>query len=135
LKTPSYDINDLLFKTFVETICLGTICYFQFQAGEDDIKKIVAKKMKTAFSKLPDNKFKCTGENERFKQAFIDAEKELEAQEEKKSWIKRATEGDASETGLIKFIQPLFLDAYQQGGITGFREKHPIMMDDQKQLV
>jgi len=30
--------------------------------------------------------------------------------EEEKPYVKREVEGDASETGLIKFIQPLLMD-------------------------
>lgn len=56
--------------------------------------------------------------------------------EEKKAFIKRATEGDASETGLIKFVQPLMMEnCYAQGGIKGYRESHPLVLDDKKQPI
>lgn len=53
--------------------------------------------------------------------------------EEKKAYIKRSTEGDASETGLIKFVQPLMMEnCYNKGGINGYRESHPLVQDDKK---
>ena len=43
--------------------------------------------------------------------------------------MKREVEGDASETGLIKFIQPLLMDGdhgcYSVGGLDEFREEYP----------
>lgn len=39
--------------------------------------------------------------------------------------------GDASETGLIKFVQPLLLGGetgcFDEGGLDGIREKYPMM--------
>jgi hypothetical protein len=85
---------------------------------------------------LPENKYKCTDANARFKKPFEDAENELIAAENKKAWIKRCCEGDASETGLIKFIQPLLIEAYAcEGGIKEFRENHPVIKDGENQLV
>lgn len=52
-------------------------------------------------------------------------------EEDEKPFIKRAVEGDASETGLIKFIQPLLMNGkyghYQLEGIKGVREKYPVV--------
>jgi Cation transport ATPase (P-type) len=43
--------------------------------------------------------------------------------------VKREVEGDASETGLIKFVQPLLMGGhygcYKKGGIDGFRKSYP----------
>jgi len=67
---------------------------------------------------------------------FEDAEKELVAEENKKAWIKRCCEGDASETGLIKFIQPLLIEAYGvKDGINDFRKNHPTVVDSANQPV
>jgi len=35
IKEPSYKTSDNLFRTFVETITLGTICYFAYQPDQD----------------------------------------------------------------------------------------------------
>jgi hypothetical protein len=45
--------------------------------------------------------------------------------EEKLPFFKRKTEGDASETGLIKFIQPLLMSEYggdYDEGLNGIRK-------------
>lgn len=43
--------------------------------------------------------------------------------------MKRNVEGDASETGLVKFIQPLLMNGpygcYQEDGLDGLRMKYP----------
>jgi hypothetical protein len=65
------------------------------------------------------------------------ARKALEDDEEKRPYIKRNVEGDASETGLVKFIQPLLMDGqygnYKVGGLDGFRSRHPILKDEKDQ--
>lgn len=40
---------------------------------------------------------------------FERAEKTLREREEKRTYLKKRTIGDASETGLIKFTQPLLM--------------------------
>jgi sodium/potassium-transporting ATPase subunit alpha len=53
--------------------------------------------------------------------------------EQTKPFFKRKTEGDASETGLIKFIQPLLMKEFggeYEEGLTGIRNKFPIMRYD-----
>jgi hypothetical protein len=43
-------------------------------------------------------------------QEFEKARKQLLDQESQKPYLKREVEGDASETGLIKFAQPLLMN-------------------------
>ena len=54
---------------------------------------------------------------------------ELVKQEDLKPFIKREVEGDASETGLIKFVQPLLMDGaygcYGEGGLNEYRKCFP----------
>ena len=48
--------------------------------------------------------------------------------ENKAYYIKRNVEGDASETGLVKFAQPILMSEYggpYKTGIEGCREAHP----------
>ncbi len=56
------------------------------------------------------------------------------AAEEEKPYIKRAVEGDASETGLIKWIQPLLMNGpygcWNKDGIDGLRKKYPVYRDE-----
>jgi magnesium-transporting ATPase (P-type) len=51
-------------------------------------------------------------------------------EELKKPFFKRKTEGDASETGLIKFIQPLLMKEFggeYSDGLNGIRNAFPII--------
>jgi hypothetical protein len=51
--------------------------------------------------------------------------------EAKLNWLKRAVQGDASETGLLKFIQPLLLKEYggeYENGLDEIRQRHPEML-------
>jgi len=52
----------------------------------------------------------------------------MKVEEAKNNYIKRATEGDASETGLIKFAQPLLMKLYggeYEDGLTDIRKSFP----------
>jgi sodium/potassium-transporting ATPase subunit alpha len=55
---------------------------------------------------------------------LIDEEKAL-------PFVKRKVEGDASETGLVKFIEPLLMGGsigcYNVGGLEGLRDFYPIV--------
>lgn len=135
---PKYDPQDFVFKTFVETIALGTVSYFAYQAADDDIIKAVAKKTGKRFKDLPKNKLAIPDEKKAELEPQYDAaRKALEDDEEKRPYIKRNVEGDASETGLVKFIQPLLMDGqygnYKVGGLDGFRARHPILKDEKDQ--
>ena len=61
-------------------------------------------------------------------------EAQMIAEENDKPYIRRSVEGDASETGLIKFVQPLLMDGpfgcYQKGGLDAFRLKYPVFRDE-----
>lgn len=102
----------------VETLALGTITNFSYEPVTDDIKKIVAAKTKKPFKSLPDNFAGDASKKESnlpkdpkaleaLKKHYEDARRELIEIEEKRPWIKKQTKGDASETGIVKFIQPL----------------------------
>lgn len=49
-------------------------------------------------------------------------------------FIKRATKGDASETGIVKFIQPLLSGGenglWNEGGLEGIRQNNPVIMSN-----
>jgi len=59
--------------------------------------------------------------------------KELLEIEEKKDWIDKEVKGDASETGLLKFIAPLILKEfndhkdYPQEGLEAYRASCPVL--------
>lgn len=54
IAAPEYPLEDPVFRTFIETLALGTITTFGFTPGLDDIKKLVAEKIKKPFKSLPD---------------------------------------------------------------------------------
>lgn len=51
--------------------------------------------------------------------------------ENQRPYTKRNVEGDASETGLVKFVQPLLMGGefglYNRGGLDGIRKEYPIV--------
>ena len=63
----------------------------------------MAKKTKKNIKKLPKAVDEITND-ESLKKVYIDVTKKLEDAEEARPYIKRNVEGDASETGLVKFI-------------------------------
>lgn len=49
------------------------------------------------------------GATDHMKKGIKEEEAKLKKAESEKNWNDQSTKGDASETGLIKFVQPLFL--------------------------
>jgi sodium/potassium-transporting ATPase subunit alpha len=101
LQQPAYDTTDGVFKTFVETIALGTVSYFSYTPKDEDIRVAVAKEMKISAKKIPKD---VTAQSD--PAMFERLEKHRKAlitKEEERPYIKRNVEGDASETGLLKF--------------------------------
>ena len=68
---------------------------------------------------------------------FEEAKELLIADEELKPYIKRTVEGDASETGLVKWIQPLLMNGaygcYNKDGLDSVRDKNPVYRDENGQ--
>ena len=60
-------------------------------------------------------------------------EKKLQEDEEKRDWVDKTVKGDASETGLLKFIVPLMLKEfnpdknYPQEGLEPYRAENPVL--------
>ena len=107
VSAPQYDTENEVFKTFVNTLGLGTISFFDYQPKSEDIRAVVAKKTGKKFSSLP---VAITEDldAELFKH-YEEARLSLVKKEEEKPYMKRNVEGDASETGLVKFVQPLLM--------------------------
>jgi hypothetical protein len=84
----------------VETIALATVSFFSFKPKPEDIRNSVAKKTGKSAKKLP----KDIHQGHELFEKYKEAEAELIKIEETKPFIKRNVEGDASETGLLKFI-------------------------------
>lgn len=124
---PKYDTNDATFRTLVETIALATVSFFSYQPKPEDIRNFVAKKLGKSAKNLPKDVQPGQEMFDRYKEAEVD----LLKIEQTKPYIKRNVEGDASETGLLKFIQPLLMDnkygCYKVGGIEGLRLTYPMV--------
>jgi sodium/potassium-transporting ATPase subunit alpha len=128
--TPGYDVANQVFRTFIDTISLATISFFDYQPTSEAIRQIVAKKTGKSFKSLPADV--SVDSNPALAELYLTAKNELIAAEEAKPFIKRNVEGDASETGLVKFVQPLLMDGpygnYQVGGLDGLRKRYPMMI-------
>lgn len=104
-----YDVNDETCKELVKTVALSTKAFFDFTPAEEQVKRKIGKTIGKNPRKL------TTEEYTQHKDA---AEQALKDEEVNKPYQIRKTEGDASESGLIKFVQPI-LD------LTENREKYP----------
>ena len=129
VKNPQYETDNADFKTLIISIALSTSSFFAFEPSSDQYRQLVAKEQKKDAKKLPKEVDK--EKNPELWQQYEDAKKKLVDQENAKPYIKRNVEGDASETGLLKFIQPLLMDGdyglYQIGGLEGVRKTYPIV--------
>lgn len=121
VQQPGYDVENKSFRTLVETIALSTTSFFSFQPDSEVVRSIVAKKIKVNAEKLP----KLPESTDPLFAEYEAVKEDLIKKEAQKPWSKRSTAGDASETGLIKFVQPLFMGGdegcYDEGGLDGIR--------------
>ena len=93
-----YDVEDVTFKELMKTVGLGTKAFFEYTPTEETIKRKIGKMLKKNPKKLSKDEF---NENK------TKAEELLKEEENQKPFQVRKTEGDASESGLIKFVQPI----------------------------
>ena len=124
--TPAYDTKDPGFMELVKTMALSTTSIFSYQPNSEDIRDRIAKKKKTNIKNIPkDPEPGGAGYEDHMamKQEMIDDEKAM-------NYIKRNVEGDASETGLVKFAQPVLMKEYDgeyADGIASCRDTFPIV--------
>lgn len=128
---PKYDVQDSNFLTMIQTIAMSTTAFFSFTPSQDQIRSVVAKKLNRKLKSLPKDVDSKT--DPVLVKAFQEAKDYLIAEENKKPFNKRKVEGDASETGLVKFVQPLLLGGstgcFDLGGLEGVRDSHPVVPD------
>lgn len=105
-----YDIKDETCAELIKTVCLSTTAFFDFTPTEEQVKRTIGKKLNKNPRKLT---------KEEFAQYKDEAHQKLVDEETQKPFQVRHTQGDASESGLIKFVQPI-LD------IPTTRGKYPI---------
>ena len=121
---PKYDFQNAEFKELVKTMALSTTSIFAFQPSNEMVRARTATELKVNINKVPkDPEPGAAGYDDfvRIKQLMIDEEKEM-------NFIKRNVEGDASETGLVKFAQPALMEKYggdYVDGIASCRDQFP----------
>lgn len=122
---PKYDFTDPSFINLVKTVALSTTAFFAYNPGNDVIRARYAKKHKMNVDNVPKDP-----EEENMIAEFKELKKELIEIENSKPYFKQTVEGDASETGLVKFIEPLLTKKYggqYELGLQGIREAYPII--------
>lgn len=109
VKKPEYDMDSKGFQIMCNTIALSTVAKFEYVPDLNILKKLMARTAGVPFDSItsPDKWEEHATKAE--KEGVIAEGKKLQELEDKKNWNDQATKGDASETGLIKFVQPLFL--------------------------
>jgi sodium/potassium-transporting ATPase subunit alpha len=93
-----YNIEDETCAELIKTVALGTKAFFDYTPAEETVKRKIGKMLKKNPKKLS---------KEEYTENKAQAEEELRKEEENKPFQVRHTEGDASESGLIKFLQPI----------------------------
>jgi len=77
------------------------------------------------------------------KRAFADAKANMQKKEKTRRFMKRLTKGDASETGIIRFITPLLMQEYEgiwdvpkdarfEDTLEQYRATFPTLMDSKE---
>lgn len=128
VKDVSYDVNDKLFMDLVNAIALSTTSVFSYNPTDDNVRSAYIKENKLSDDDVPQQQDKIPQKIKTELKAF--KEKMIE-KENKAYYIKRNVEGDASETGLVKFAQPILMSEYggqYKNGIEGCRDAHPPML-------
>lgn len=99
VSAPKYDPENAHFKDFIKTIALSTTAFFAFNPNNDVVRAAYAKANKVAPESVPKDNIPAE-----IQQEFQKIRSKMVADEQARPFFKRKTEGDASETGLIKFI-------------------------------
>ena len=105
-----YNVEDATCSELIKTVALGTKAFFEYTPTEETVKRKIGKILKKNPKKLS---------SEDFENNKVQAESDLKKEENEKPYQVRQTEGDASESGLIKFVQPI-------SDLTAIRENSPI---------
>jgi len=105
---PGYDKEDPAFKELVKAVVLSTSTYFAYEPTTEDAKKLFARVRGVAVADVDDKAMSAADEDE-MKARLRTAEGSL-------NYVNRFCKGDASETGLVQFAQPLLdLEAARRG--------------------
>lgn len=107
---PDYNINEPTCAELIKTVALGTKAFFTYTPNEQIIRRKIGKLLNINPKKVTKEEMEENKES---------VEKMLIEEESLKPVQVRKTEGDASESGLIKFIQPI-------EDLINIRGKYPI---------
>lgn len=116
----------------VKTLALSTTSYFSYTPDVGLIKREMAKEMRCKVEDLTPTETwdkRTAAENAKAEEVVA----RLQREEAEKPWIDKNVKGDASETGLLKFIAPLlepeFNDHkdYPKNGLEGYRNDKPVL--------
>lgn len=113
IQAPEYSQDDELFMTLVHTLALSTTTFFQFEPKDEDIKDWYikdCKKNKTKAVSFPEKKEDGMSADQTA--AFNTAKSSMIQQEKERRFVKRTTKGDASETGILRFLTPAIMKEY-----------------------
>jgi sodium/potassium-transporting ATPase subunit alpha len=105
-----YQIEDETCAELIKTVTLGTKAFFEYTPTEETVKRKIGKMIKKNPKKLSKEDYANNKDA---------AELALKEEENDKPYQVRHTEGDASESGMIKFVQPI-------NDINEVRDKYPI---------
>jgi len=113
VKKPDYNTEDALFRELIKTLALSTTTFFNFDPKVDEVKNWYRKDCKQ--NKQPERKFpkdiaSFDGADRTEWEKIVGKMKE---EERGKRFLKRLTKGDASETGIVRFITPLLMSEYE----------------------
>jgi sodium/potassium-transporting ATPase subunit alpha len=106
---PGYDLNDNAFMELTKAMVLSSSTFFTYDPTDDDCKKLLARCKSVPVANIENL---TDAERKEMRARLIVAEQRL-------LYINRFCKGDASETGLVQFAQPI-LD------LEATRKKYPV---------
>jgi len=131
-------LDDINFETMVKTLALSTTSFFAFTPDIGLLKREYAKLLNVNVDKLTKTEEWETKATAAEKEGVEKVRKTLMEEQEKKDWVDKDVKGDASETGLLKFIAPLMLKEfgvnnnkrdYPEQGLEPYRDSHPVLVN------
>lgn len=134
---PDYDITDPGFRNMINTVALSTTSFFSYTPPPEEVRAKLAKKKGKNIKDVP--KDLSDMKDHPLHAAYLEVDKEMREDEEKRTWIKKSVQGDASETGLVKFCQPALMaigkeclgKKENEWGLVEVRDAYPVVKDPQ----
>jgi len=114
IKQPDYDVNNVVFMNLIYSLALSTTTTFNYEPEDDVVVDWYVrdcKKNKTTAVTFPKNVV-INEFTDAQKSAFNGAKASMGVEEKKRNFMKRLTKGDASETGIVRFLTPVLMDSF-----------------------